>query len=59
MQYCKAIILGLKISKFNFYKVGAFPDSKMIKDSPCNAEDTGSTPGQGPENPHTAGQLSL
>ena len=39
--------------------MGAFPGSKMRKDSPCNAEDAGSTSGQGPESSHVAGQLSL
>ena len=30
----------------------------MVKDPPANAEDTGSTPGQGTKIPHTLEQLS-
>ena len=35
-----------------------FPGGPMVKNLPCNTEDTGSLPGQGTKIPHAAGQLS-
>ena len=35
-----------------------FPGGLVVKNLPSNARDVGSTPGQGTEIPHAAGQLS-
>ena len=35
-----------------------FPGGPVVKNPPCNAEDTGSIPSQGTKIPHAAGQLN-
>ena len=40
-------------------KKGDFPGGTVIRNSPSNAGDMGSIPGQGTKIPHAAGQLSL
>ena len=55
-QYCTSTIFQLKGGGWNG---GAdFPSSPVVKNPPCNAEDTGSIPSQGTKIPHAFEQLS-
>ena len=44
---------------FHFKKEKDFPGGPVVKNPPCNAEDTDSIPGQGTKIPHSTEQLSL
>ena len=48
-------IVGQNVDKC---RGGDFPGGPVVKNQPCNGEDTGSIPGQGAKIPHAAEQPS-
>ena len=55
-------LIMVKISQYIHipnHHVGDFPRGPVVKNSPSNAEEVGSIPGQETKIPHAVGQLSL
>ena len=53
--------LGAKCQRapcYNVLRFGDFPDGPVVKNPPCNAENTGSIPGRGTKIPYAAEQLN-